>query len=485
MNKLTKLVALLVVISCSFIGTLEVVTRGCNHLENYGDATNINSFIESVCTNKEIKQLYHSYNVKSLNNEVVSFLDDVKSYPYLAKAKAAKYNTERYILNFDFTKELSKAKSHVVDYDYKGWYEDIKEYIIKFDAKATYASIKTHALVNYSQLRHYIFLKYQILTANKEQWKAKYNQKVQTENEVTFTDLGNIKNLVSDVKKTESTTTGEEENVPAVSGSQHEVQTYSNYGPISFEDSFATVEKQSEKMVKDMLKQMEDMETNKIKEMKPAYVEKIKQINQLANDRMVELSTMIREINNCDLIDGVYYYNQTNSECEYAPITREGFRQYFNDTKMILQQKSKNLVEVDYQSDLKELEKNLNDLKVSQVDTFEDWGDSTIEKLKDILTYENMALGQQDDDKMLSKWQNLTLLKNEIIKKRDLLVELNLDFNSMKEFVEELKKNIGVLAHEGGDRLYIIRAKANLEFQEREKPPVVEVKEEAALPEQD
>ena len=94
-----------------------------------------------------------------------------------------------------------------------------------------------------------------------------------------------------------------------------------------------------------------------------------------------------------------------------------------------------------------------------------------------------MALGQQDEE-MLSKWQNLNLLKNEIIKKRDLLVELNLEFNSMKEFVEELKKNIGVLAHEGGDRLYIIRAKANLEFQEREKPQVSEVKQETALPEQ-
>ena len=71
-------------------------------------------------------------------------------------------------------------------------------------------------LVNYNQLRHYIFLKYQILTSNKEQWKAKYNQKVQTEKEVTFTDLGNIKNLVSDVKKTGSSTIEGEENVPEI-----------------------------------------------------------------------------------------------------------------------------------------------------------------------------------------------------------------------------------------------------------------------------
>ena len=475
MNKLTKLIASLVVISLTFIGSLELITRGCGQLEHYREATNENSFIENICSNRKIEDLYQNYNFNSLNDDVTTVFINIKTYPFLKTLKTVKFKTERYILNFDYKAEVNNLKVKILDYKYKSTFENIKQYILDFDPKATYASIKRHVVINYEQLRHFIFFKYQVLTSNKEQWKARYQQKIEAEKEVAFTNLGNIKDLLSDVAQSKSTT-AEDEIVPVVT-SKNEVENYSNYGVMSFEDSSKSVDKMSDKMVNEMLQQMEDLEKSKIKEMKPIYVEKIKQINQLANDRMAELSTMIREINNCELVNGTYYYNKTNSECEYAPITREKFRGYFNETKTILQQHSKDLVEIDYKTDLIELEKKLDDLKLLQVDTFEDWGDSTIEKLKEILTYENIALGSQEDQKMLSKWQELTSLKNEIIKKRDVLVELSLNFEAMQEFVKELKKNIGVLAHEGGDRLYIIRAKANLEFQEREKPKAAEKKE--------
>lgn len=455
MNKLSKLITSLFIIVLVFVGSLEVITKGCSELQTHKVFKADNYYIDNVCQNKQIEDLYDKYSLNSIISNANELVDDIKTYPYVDALQSFKHKSEKFILTFDY-----KEKVH-----------SIKSSISSFDFKFFYFKIKTYLWINYLQLKNFILLKYQILILNREQWKHKFAKKTTDSDEVAITDVKDIKNVLGHVTKGNQATL-ENNNVPAVPNTENEVAEHPNYGVISFEESFKTVDEMSAKMIKAMKEQMENLETAKISEMKPQYVDKIQKINQLANDRMAELSTMIREINNCDLVEEKYYYNKTNSECEYAPISRKGFRDYFQETKDILQEQSKMLVEVDYISDLKDLANKLEELKLVYVDTFEDWGDSTIEKLKGILTYENIAQGSKEDQEMLLQWQKLTSLKNEIIKKRDSLVELQLDFKAMQDFVEELKKNIGVLAHEGGDRLYIIRAKANLEFQDREKPNV-------------
>lgn len=455
MNKLSRFITSVFIIVLAFVASLEVITRGCNELENHKVFKADNYYINNVCQNKQIDNLYAKYSLNTIISNTNELLDDIKSYPYQDALQNFKHESERFILTFDY-----KEKVH-----------SISSSISSFDFKFFYFKMKTYLWTNYLELRNFIFLKYQILILNREQWKHKFAKKTTDSDEVAITDVKDIKNVLGHVIKGDQATL-ENNNVPSVPKTENEVIDHPNYGVISFEESFKTVDEMSEKMIKAMKEQMENLQTAKISEMKPLYVDKIQKINQLANDRMAELSTMIREINNCDLIEEKYYYNKTNSECEYAPISRKGFREYFQETKDMLQEKSKMLVEVDYISDLKDLANKLEELKLLYVDTFEDWGDSTIEKLKGILTYENIAQGSKEEQEMLLQWQKLTSLKNEIIKKRDSLVELQLDFKAMEDFVEELKKNIGVLAHEGGDRLYIIRAKANLEFQDREKPNV-------------
>ncbi|KAL6935000.1 hypothetical protein ACO0R3_000971 [Hanseniaspora guilliermondii] len=453
MNKISKLITSLFILLLVFVGSLEVVSKGCNQLKAHDYFKSGNYYIDNVCQNKQLKNLYEDYSLNTIISNANLLVDDIKSYPYKDTLQSFKYKSERFILTFNFKETVSHIKDDI------------------FDFKNFYIKLKTYLWINYQQLKNFIFLKYQILILNREQWKHRFAEKTADSDEVAITDVKNIKKVLEHVTKDKQTEL-ENDNVPVVTNTKHEVADHPNYGVISFEESFKTVDEMSYKMIKAMKDQMENLETAKISEMKPLYVEKIKKINQLANERMAELSTMIREINNCDLVEDKYYYNKTNSECEYAPISRESFRKYFNETKEMLQEKSKRLVEVDYSSDLKDLASKLEELKLLYVDTFEDWGDTTIEKLKGILTYENIAQGSQEEQEMLLQWQKLTSLKNEIIKKRDSLVDLQLEFKAMQEFVDELKKNIGVLAHEGGDRLYIIRAKANLEFQDREKPSV-------------
>lgn len=453
MNKLSKFILSVFIIVLAFFGSLEVITRGCKELKTHNVFTTDTYYIDYVCQNKQIENLWGKYNLNAIIGSANELVDDIKSYSYMDALHNFKHNSESFILTFDYKEKIDNCKNSISSFNWK-------VFCIR---------MKTYVWINYQQLKNFIFLRYQVLTLNREQWKHKFAKKTTDSDEVTITDVKDIKNVLGHVTK-DNQATSESEIVPVVSNAKSEVAEHPNYGVISFEESFKTVDEMSAKMIKAMREQMENLEAATISEMKPLYVDKIKKINQLANDRMAELSTMIREINNCDLVEEKYYYNKTNSECEYAPISRKAFREYFEETKEMLQEKSKMLVEVDYISDLKDLANKLEELKLMYVDTFEDWGDSTIEKLKGILTYENIAQGSNEEQEMLLQWQKLTSLKNEIIKKRDSLVELQLDFNAMQEFVEELKKNIGVLAHEGGDRLYIIRAKANLEFQDREKP---------------
>ncbi|KAL6938497.1 hypothetical protein ACO0OL_001038 [Hanseniaspora opuntiae] len=444
MNKLSKLITSLFIIVLVFVGSLEVITKGCSELQTHKVFKADNYYIDNVCQNNQIEHLYDKYSLNSIISNANELVDDIKTYPYVEALQGFKHKSERFILTFDYKEKVHSIKSSVSSFDFKFFY----------------FKMKTYLWINYLQLKNFILLKYQILILNREQWKHKFAKKTTDSDEVAITDVKDIKNVLGHVTKGNQATL-ENNNVPAVPNTENEVAEHPNYGVISFEESFKTVDEMSAKMIKAMKEQMENLETAKISEMKPQYVEKIQKINQLANDRMAELSTMIREINNCNLVEEKYYYNKTNSECEYAPISRKGFRDYFQETKDILQEQVQD-----------DLANKLEELKLVYVDTFEDWGDSTIEKLKGILTYENIAQGSKEDQEMLLQWQKLTSLKNEIIKKRDSLVELQLDFKAMQDFVEELKKNIGVLAHEGGDRLYIIRAKANLEFQDREKPNV-------------
>ena len=444
----------------SFFSCFTLIKLSCSNVDLIESKVNseIGSLIKTrICQNEHIQPILINSQYDILKEDLLGLKQSIKTYPYTKTAKEYKHKTEQYILNFDFQKE--------------------------------YAGLKRFVIVNYEQLKNFIFLKYQLLILKDAKWKQMYAKKADTEsiefNKVVVTGIDQVKKAIT--QSSLSTTSGESpDHVPATSTgtsspTNNALETAGTANQFSFDYSTLKdrVAKKAENMVASIEKDLNKLQVTKVGDMKPNYVKKIQGLNEFANERMLVLSTMIREINNCQAVNGSYFFNSTAMECEYAPITRENFREYFKNTQSMLESQSKELVEVDYKNDVADFEENLEALRLNYVDLFEDWGDSILTKLKEVLVIENMSSDNSyeemyDEDyeegaETLEKWQEFVSLKNDIIERRDYLLNFELDLNEIQDFVSELKRNIGILAHEGGDRLYIIRAKANLEFQDREK----------------
>lgn len=449
----------LFVLICSFCLLFTLVKQSCSNIALIKSKVNadLGVFIENnICNNEHIQPVISVYQFGLLKEDVIGLKNSIKEYPYEKVAKEYKNKVEQYILNFDFKVEYSEMKRKVV--------------------------------LTYHELKNYVFLKYQILILRDVEWKQKYAKKVDDGTsffkKVTVTGIDQVKNAIiesstelGDHVPATSTFVDYSKNVPSAAIVQEPIFDYSTL--------HRKVLKKAEHLLGSIEKEMINLETLKLKEMKPIYVDKIQKLNDFANQRMKVLSTMIREINDCFLVNGSYFHDETSMECEYAPITREIFRAYFKDTQTMLESKSKKLVEVDYKNDFADFQEDLEELRLGFVDLFEDWGDSILVKLKKVLVVENLTSSEGEEmyadvegNEILTKWKEFEALKNDVIEKRDYLLNFDLEIKDIVDFVNELKKNIGVLAHEGGDRLYIIRAKANIEFQDREKAER-EIKEKA------
>lgn len=439
----------LFLVVCFFCLLFTLVKQSCSNISFIKTKVNadLGIFIENnICNNEHIQPVISIYQFGLLKEDIYGLKNSIKEYPYEEVAKEYKNKVEQYILRFDLKREYREKKRAV--------------------------------FMRCQELKNFIFLKYQLLILRDAEWKQMYAKKVDNgtsvSSKITVTGIDQVNNAIIE------TSTGLEDRVPATStfadfsknvpsaAIAHE--TYFDYSTLHIK-----VLKKSEHLLQSIEKEMINLETLKLKEIKPLYVDKIQKLNDFANQRMKELSTMIREINDCSLVNGSYFHDETSMECEYAPITRESFREYFKDTQSLLESKSKELVEVDYKNDFAAFQEDLEELRLSFVDLFEDWGDSILVKLKKVLVVENLTSNEElyaDNDEgneTLKKWKEFELLKNDVIEKRDYLLNFDLEIKEIVNFVNELKKNIGLLAHEGGDRLYIIRAKANIEFQHREK----------------
>ncbi|XBW35521.1 hypothetical protein QEN19_001094 [Hanseniaspora menglaensis] len=437
----------------AFVSAISLVKLSCDHMSLIKANVNLElgTIIETnLCSNEKLQFIFDNLKFNKISADYEKAKTTILTYPYEEKAKVCKNNAEQYLLNFNLKRE--------------------------------YIELKRTAIFNYQQFKNFVFLKYQLLLLNNNKWKQIYDDKtvstIATSDKATVTDIEQLNKVVGEVSITDSVPVSDLDNVPLTKS--EEVVSHTSSILFDYDTLHNRVTKKAESMISSIEADLMNLQLLKIKDMRPKYVEKIQDINEYANDRMLVMSNMIREINNCVEINSTYFFNETTMECKYAPITRENFREYFKGTQATLEQKSKALVEIDYQNDLSDFESNLEALKLTYVDLFEDWGDSVLAKLKDILVIENLSFDEEEGDiykknlhgegtETLEKWREFVFLKNDVIDKRDTLMEFEFDMTEIKAFVDDLKKNIGLLAHEGGDRLYIIRSKANLEFQAREK----------------
>lgn len=241
---------------------------------------------------------------------------------------------------------------------------------------------------------------------------------------------------------------------------QNEYQAWSN-----------TVERKANTALDAFTKEVHDYEIEQLESVSPLMSSLLQNISNTTQLHFQKINKAILDIN-CTMEIGengeqLFFDRHGTQLKEY--ITRPLMRGLFTAANEELTAMSDDL-----RARLKEFVNTVNDhvdvIRNEHLEVYEEWGDVMISEWSKRMAYVDVvALDEQDDSEQHSNWKNFLKLKRNVIKTRDLLVEHPVKFHDLEVFLKEVQFTLRMLAKESGEYLYILRSKANLTFQERER----------------
>lgn len=155
-------------------------------------------------------------------------------------------------------------------------------------------------------------------------------------------------------------------------------------------------------------------------------------------------------------------------------------RQYVRDIFNNLSQVTDNMTDT-VQFELNHLMKSVNDrveyLRNDYVDLYEEWANVMINEWSKRLVYADVVGGvvmdANDDSEVDSRsdanWKRFLEVKKQVVAAREELINHKVVLKNVEKFVKRVEHTLEVLIKENGEFSYILRAKANIAFQQREK----------------
>ncbi|GAV29523.1 hypothetical protein PMKS-003024 [Pichia membranifaciens] len=192
------------------------------------------------------------------------------------------------------------------------------------------------------------------------------------------------------------------------------------------------------------------------------------QVNELAeeyktklhNKLQPEMRALAENVNTGydDIHELLNRINQIKDESNPLYVSRQDYRDALAAKKSSIEVQAQ---EIESKM-VKETENFLDDvlkIRVNIIETLEEFADSTLN------AYSAAIISNGDDWK---EWKKYKELKNSIIKFRDELIDKK-PVDDLTGFLNKLKRDTALFANEAGSYMSILRAKANIEFQSREK----------------
>lgn len=170
------------------------------------------------------------------------------------------------------------------------------------------------------------------------------------------------------------------------------------------------------------------------------------------------------------------YFDKTGTTQLERYVDRQFIRDIFNDITQV----TDNITDI-VQSELDSLMKSVNDrveyLRNDYVDLYEEWANVMINEWSKRLVYADVVGGvvmdASDDSEMDSRsdanWRRFLEVKKQVVAARDELINHKAVLSNVEKFVKRVEHTLEVLIKENGEFSYILRAKANIAFQQREK----------------
>ncbi|ODQ48453.1 hypothetical protein PICMEDRAFT_14025 [Pichia membranifaciens NRRL Y-2026] len=194
----------------------------------------------------------------------------------------------------------------------------------------------------------------------------------------------------------------------------------------------------------------------------------VSQVNELAeeykarlhNKLQPEMRALAENVNTGydDIHDLLNRINQVKDETNPLYVSRQDYRDALAAKKSSIEVQAQEIED----KMVKETENFLDDvlkIRVSIIETLEEFADSTLN------AYSAAIISNGDDWK---EWKKYKDLKNSLIKFRDELIDKK-PVDDLTGFLNKLKRDTALFANEAGSYMSILRAKANIEFQSREK----------------
>lgn len=235
-----------------------------------------------------------------------------------------------------------------------------------------------------------------------------------------------------------------------------------------------TIENKLSNTMKDFENDINEFAQEKLDHIQPTLADLLKRASNTSQTNFQIITKAIMDVNCTESVDPktnkTIWFDQNNTQLPKY-MTRELMREYFSAAHSQFDALSQEI-----RAHLRKLADEVNDhvevLRQENVELFEEWADVMITEWSKNLAYVDVAVNEEKladlEKEQRKNWKDFMKLKRQVIKTRDTLMEHPVKLDSLQSFVNTVQQSLKTLSHENGEYLYILRSKANLEFQARE-----------------
>lgn len=243
-----------------------------------------------------------------------------------------------------------------------------------------------------------------------------------------------------------------------------------------FEEWANSIEKKIESVTQLLEKDANKTTSNLIKKTEKSLREQAKEFTKLTELQFQNITKAVQDIDCKTEIDPQsgekrYFNKEGTVELERyidRPLMRDYFEEAKNQVAMKGNEMKNNLSEVMLKANEK-----VSRLREDYADMYEEWANVMVTEWSKRLAYVDVVAAHEDNDQDGSiseqNWKKFLKIKKDIIEGRQRLIDHIIDMDSMEKFMKKIEQTLTILVKEHGEYSYILRAKANLAFQKREK----------------
>lgn len=264
---------------------------------------------------------------------------------------------------------------------------------------------------------------------------------------------------------------------------------------IEFDNWSQTISEKVDSFIKLFDKEVHKTINKLINTTESDLVNEIDNYSQALDKIFHDITKSIQDIDSIEKIDPntgeKNHFNKVNSSKIDKFITREMVREFFNKIE-----DNNKLINDKFTLELNKLMNIVNDkvnyLRQDYSDLYEEWANVMVNEWSKKLVYADIVGGtgihgdifnatandesEDANENVVNRdsqsdlnWKKYLKIKKQVINARDNIIEHNVKLNKVEKIIKKLENDLQKALKENGEFAYILRSKANLAFQQREK----------------